>query len=92
MNITKLEVAIAKDNESFCGEQRSMTLTQLKDSLARESLAAQVVMQAKEDDEELQSLKEQLKEASAPYREALTKQKLKIEFIVKIMEEKNIPE
>lgn len=54
------------------------------------SLAAQAIVQAKEDDEELQSLKEQVREISKPYNDALKIQRLKIEFIVKVMEEKNV--
>ena len=92
MNIVKLETLISDNNESFCGECRGMTETQLKDVLSRESLSAQAIVQAKEDDEELQALKDQLKEASSPYRESLKIQKLKIEFIVRILEEKTIKE
>ena len=90
MDIVKLEKEIAKFNESFTSEVRSMTETQAKDVLARESLRAQEISQAKSDDDQLTEAKMTVKEMSAPYNEALKKQKQKIEFIVKILEEKTI--
>lgn len=90
MDITKLEKEIAKHNESFCSEVRGMTETQIKDTLARESLKSQEISQAKADCEELQEAKQTVKEISQPYNEAQKKQKQKIEFLVKILEEKVI--
>ncbi len=90
MDIVKLEKEIQKHNESFCGEIRSFTETQMKDVLARESLRAQEIAQAKSDCDELTEAKQAVKEISQPFNEALKKQKQKIEFIVKIMEEKTI--
>lgn len=90
MDITKLEKEIAKHNESFAGEVRGMTETQVKDTLARESLRAQEIIQAKSDCEELHDAKQLVKEISGPFNEALKKQKQKIEFLVRILEEKTI--
>lgn len=90
MDITKLEKEIAKHNEQFCCEVRAMTETQIKDTLARESLRAQEISQVKSDCEELQEAKATVKEISAPFNEAAKKQKQKIEFLVKILEEKTI--
>ncbi len=90
MDIVKLEKEIAKFNESFTSEVRSMTETQIKDTLARESLKSQEISQAKQDCEELQEAKQTVKEISQPYNEAQKKQKQKIEFLVRILEEKTI--
>lgn len=90
MDITKLEKEIAKHNESFAGEVRGMTETQLKDTLARISLRAQEIIQAKQDCDELTEAKQTVKEISAPFNEALKKEKQKIEFLVRILEEKTI--
>lgn len=90
MDITKLEKLIAQHNESFVGEVRGMTETQLKDTLARISLRAQEITQAKSDCDELTEAKQTVKEISQPFNDALKKEKQKIEFIVKILEEKVI--
>lgn len=90
MDIVKLETEINKHNESFCGEVRGYTETQMKDALARESLRLQEIVQAKADCEELQEAKQTVKEISTPFNDASKKQKQKIEFLVKILEEKVI--
>ena len=92
MDITKLEKEISKHNESFCSEARGMTLTQVKDSLARESLGLQSIIDAMKDDDTIGDLKAQLKELTAPYRETAKKTKQKIEFLVAMIEEKQITE
>lgn len=92
MDITKLEKEISKHNEQFCGQARGMTLTQLKDTLARESLGLQETSQAMKDDFELSEAKATVKEMSAPYREIMKKQKQKIEFLICMLEEKQITE
>lgn len=92
MDIVKLEKEISKHNENFCSESRSMTLTQIKDSLARESLGLQETVQAMKDDDGLTEAKLTVKEMSAPYREVMKKQKQKIEFLVAMLEEKQITE
>ena len=90
MNLEKLETEIAKENEGFCGEVRGMTLSQVKDTLARLSMDIQAVDQAKENDEELADLKGQVKEIEAPYRESKKKLQKKVKFVVAMLEEKNI--
>ncbi len=90
MDITKLETEICKFNESFCGEIRSLTLQQIKDRLAHESLESQTISQAKADCEELKEAKDTVREISKPFNESLKKQKQKIEFIVRILEEKKL--
>ena len=90
MDIIKLEKEIAKHNESFCGEVRGYTETQIKDALGRESLRAQEISQAKSNDEELQEAKASVREVSKPYNESLKIQKQKIEFLVTMLEEKTI--
>jgi hypothetical protein len=88
VDLVKLEKTIEENDSSFCGEVRGMTVSQLKDVLALVSMQRESVVKAKEDDEELISLKAQVKEISAPYRESLKKLQDKIKFIVGTMEEK----
>lgn len=87
-DLVKLEKSIQEHDESFCGEVRGMTEVQLKDALARLSMQNESVVKAKEDDSELNELKDQVKELTAPYRESMKKLKSKIKFVVGIMEEK----
>jgi hypothetical protein len=90
MDLVKLEKELNKINETFVGEIRGMTLTQLKDRLSLESLRSQEVSQAKADDQELQDAKDLVREISAPYNSSLKIQKQKIQFIVSQLEEKTI--
>ena len=88
----KLEKAINETDSTFVGEVRGYTLVQCKDRLSKLSLDAQAVVQAKENDDELTAVKEEVKEMGAPYRESLKKLRQKIDFLVSILEEKDIPE
>lgn len=92
MDITKLEKEIAKYNESFVSEVRGMTLSQIKDTLARESIRLQEIDLTMEKDEELADVKAQLKEIKAPYMDSKKKQRLLIQFLVVNLEEKTIKE
>lgn len=87
----KLEKAINDIDGTFCGEVRGYTLDQIKDRLSKLSLDAQAVVMAKENDQELEDAKNEVKEMSSPYRESLKKLRQKIDFIVSILEEKDIP-
>lgn len=88
----KLEKAINEIDSTFCGEVRGYTLDQTKDRLSQLSLEVQAVVQAKENDDELTAAKAEVKEMGAPYRESLKKLRQKIDFLVSILEEKNIKE
>lgn len=97
MDITKLEKEIAKHNESFCGEVRGMTLQQIKDRLAHESLEVQRINMYIETNDEIAKLKEEfdtakgkLDEAMKPSKETLKKQNAKIKFLLVNLEEKTI--
>lgn len=90
MDLVKLETEIRKHNESFCSDIRGMTVAQLKDVIARESVAAQEIARAKENDEELQDLRREAREAAKPYNDSIKKQRQKIDFAVAIIEEKTI--
>jgi len=90
MDLVKLEKEIIKNgNEQFCGEVRGMTLQQVKDTLAIESQNFEVVVKAQDEDEELNRLKEDLKELKAPYLESKKAIKTKIRFLVGMLEEKS---
>jgi uncharacterized protein (DUF2252 family) len=86
----KLEKAINESDSSFCGEVRGMNLDQIKERLSKLSLDAQSIVRAKEEDEELTAAKEEVKEMGAPYREAMKKVRQKLDFLVSILEEKNV--
>jgi hypothetical protein len=88
----KLEKAINEIDSTFVGEVRGMTLVQCKDRLSKLSLDAQAVVMAKENDQELEDARANVKEMSSPYRESLKKLRQKIDFLLTVMEEKNIPE
>jgi len=88
----KLEKAINEIDSTFCGETRGYTLVQCKDRLSKLSLEVQSVVNARENDDELTQAKEEVKDMGAPYRESLKKLRQKIDFLVSVLEEKNIPE
>lgn len=88
MNLTKLEKAIEKINESFCGEVRGMTEAQIKDVVCRLALQVEDITTAKENDSELEDLKQQIKEIEAPYKESLKNLRTQLKFAIGIMDEK----
>lgn len=90
MDITKLEKLITEENESFCGEIRGLTLPQIKERLSQISLQKLELELFKEQDEELKNAKELVKELNTPHAESMKKLKMKLEFVVRILEEKNV--
>lgn len=97
MDIVKLEKEIAKFNESFCGEVSGMTVTQIKDRLAAESLEIQKINIFVDTNEDIKKLKEEynlakdrLKEILKPSKEAKKIQNDKVKFLLVKLEEKTI--
>lgn len=97
MDIVKLEEEIRKSNQSFCDEVRGMTLQQIKERLAQESLEVQRINIYIENNDDIKRLKEELKtakdrldEVMKPSKDSLKKQNNKIKFLLVNLEEKTI--
>lgn len=66
----------------------SMSLAQIDDEIVKVAKAQEDNLKAMKDDPDLENLKWQVKEASAPYRDATKANKLKISYAIEMIEAK----
>lgn len=90
MNNNELEITSLerKLEESFASEKRGMTVSQLEFELLQLSKHKEDIVTSRNEDDELQRIKELVKELAAPYRESLKANTLKSRFIALLLKEK----
>jgi hypothetical protein len=88
IDVTALETKIKEFDESFCGEVRGLTLSQVKERLNLLAIQLEDSINSLKNNEEFKDLKEDLKEFKAPFLETQNKLKKKLQFIVAMSKEK----
>lgn len=83
-----LRKTIAEEFPEFHAEVSSLSADQLDSRLAQLAKDESEVNKAKEEDEQLHTAREQLKEFSAPYREAKKAIKSKVAFIIELLKDR----
>jgi hypothetical protein len=79
---------MTKENPEFVDACASLSPAQLDERLAQLAKDSQAIQDAKEADEELAGLKEQVSLAAAPYREAKNAISLKVKYVISLLKEK----
>lgn len=70
--VTKLEKYLIRQRDSqFVKDLRALTKDQLKKKMQEQAIYRQETVTAKQEDEELKTLKEKVKDLQAPYNDAL---------------------
>lgn len=74
--------------EDFKDAMASASPELIKDTIAKVAMADADLRKAQEEDEDLASKKEQVKFASEPYREGFKMNRLKINYLKQVLEDK----
>jgi len=83
-----LSAKIQKEDPAFIDEVMSMTADQLKDKVISLTRHQEEILNAKEKDTDLLSMQEQLKTAKETYSLPLKAIKLKVKYLIEMLESK----
>lgn len=83
-----LEKLESKLTETFVDEVKTASEQRLRDLVVQLSKEIEEIEDHKESDPELKSLKEQLKELSAPYRDAKANKRNGLKYVLLVLEER----
>lgn len=88
MSKKSIEVQMQSDNPEFVAEVAGLSTEEVNNRIAQLAKDVQSVNESKEADESLKALKDEVTQASAPYRESKKALGLKTQYLIKLLSDR----